>query len=396
MLLGDIINLDVLQKIQDSFAEATGFAAIIVDFKGEPLLKYSGFSKFCQRLRKDPKFNERCMRSDAHGSLESARKVDVCIYRCHAGLVDFAVPIIVEGTYIASMMCGQVLATEYQEINTELMNYKANIFEEDPVLLDLYKQIPTLPFARIKETADLLYTILKYIVDQYLLNQKNIKLLNEQKELMELEKQYRELEIKYYHSQINPHFLFNSLNMAGRLAYMENANKTQEIIYTLADMYRYYLKDTNYLISVEEELKNVKNYMFIQKVRFGDLLNFNLEVTEDILNFRIPAMTLQIFVENSVRHGLEQKEDLGSVQLSGKAVNNTLHFEISDNGIGIPQEKIAILNQIPFTNREIGLGLFNIHKRLNYYFSDKYRIYFAPELDKGTKVILTIPLINEN
>jgi ligand-binding sensor protein len=108
MKLEEIIDLESLQKLQDYFAEATGFAAITVDYQGNPLLKYSSFSPFCEKMRKKPDFYKKCIRSDAYVSLEAVRNGVSCIHRCHAGLIDFAIPIIVNGEYLASMMGGQV------------------------------------------------------------------------------------------------------------------------------------------------------------------------------------------------------------------------------------------------------------------------------------------------
>ena len=100
--------MNILQKIQDAFAESTGFAAITVDFRGKPITEYSNFSPFCKLVRNHPQFVEICYKCDAFGGLEAARKGTSHIYRCHAGLVDFAVPIMVKGQYLGSMMVGQV------------------------------------------------------------------------------------------------------------------------------------------------------------------------------------------------------------------------------------------------------------------------------------------------
>jgi ligand-binding sensor protein len=108
MKLEEIINLESLQKLQDYFAEATGLAAITVDYQGNPLLRYSSFSTFCSVMRKDPDFYKKCIRSDAYASLEAVRNGTPCIHRCHAGLIDFAIPVTVNGEYVASMMCGQI------------------------------------------------------------------------------------------------------------------------------------------------------------------------------------------------------------------------------------------------------------------------------------------------
>lgn len=395
MKLSEIIDLESLQQIQDCFCKATGFAAIAVDYQGKPLLKYSGFSKFCSRLREDPFFNECCRQSDAHGSLEAVRRGGVYAYQCHAGLVDFAVPIIVDGEYVASMLCGQVRAEEPDALETGLVMPSDGLFSDDPALREEFENIPLVSAQRINDTANLLYRTLNYIVEQHLLNQKNMRLLQAEKERVELEKQYKDLEIKFYHAQVNPLFLFNALNVAGRQAYLEKAQKTQDIIFALADMYRCYHDYSGLLITVEQELMNLKNYLFIQEIRYGERLQFSLDIPMDIRQYMLPAMTLQLFVENAIRHGLEPKENLGSISVKGRKQGDTLLFEIADNGVGMSEQSLALLNDKEFVQRPLvdsgNAGVFNVLKRLQYFFPEAHSATFRSSRDAGTTVLLTLP-----
>jgi sensor histidine kinase YesM len=395
MSLANVMELKTLQEIQNCFTEATGFAAIAVDYKGRPLLQFSNFSKFCSKLREHPYYSEKCNRSDAIGSIEGARRGSYCIYRCHAGLIDFAIPIMVDGEYIASMMCGQVLAADDSDEIEVIMKSSDNIFSDHPELLELYKQIPVIPYKKIKETAKLLYLTMNYITQMHVLNEKNITLLKDQAKSLELENQFKDLELRFYNSQIYPHFLFNALNIAGRQAYLENAKKTQDIIYALADTYRGFLQDTRILINVEEELMNIKNYIYIQHMRFGDLLKFENNIGADFLKYKLPRMTLQIFIENAIRHGLETKEDFGTVWLSCEIKDEKLHFTIKDNGVGMSQSLVHSLNSKKFPNTKhtnsTGLGIYYAHKRLEYFYSGEYQIQFESEMGSGTRVLMTIP-----
>lgn len=397
MKLDEIIDLDALQQIQDTFGKATGLAAIAVNYQGDPLIRYSSFTPFCAKLREHPKYNEKCRQSDAHSSLESARTGEICIHRCHAGLIDFAIPIIVEGEYVASMLAGQakVDICDNDLINQDLIKLSADIFTDVPELKEYFDRIPVLPFNRIHEAANLMYLTLNHTVEQYLTNKKTLTLLEEQKKKVELEQQYNDLEIKMHHSQVTPHFLFNALNAAGRQAYLEGAQKTQNIIYALADMYRYSMNYAGLLIPVEQEFQNLRNYLFIQTIRFGDLLNLHIDVDEGIMEYIVPAMGLQIFVENSLRHGLEKKENMGTVEIIGYKRNGRLHFEITDNGIGIPAERMKILNDSDFVNKPTpklaGIGIYNVHKRLQYFFPDDYSVRFSMVPEGGTRVDVSMP-----
>lgn len=372
MKLSDIVDLSALQQIQDSFSRATGFGAITSDYRGKPVLEYSCFSPFCQRLREDSRYNELCSQSDAHGSLESARTNSVCIYRCHAGLVDIAIPIIIEGEYVGSMLCGQVVVEKPQDVSMEFMRRSGSIFSDTPELVDMYNNIPVVSYDKIAETANLLKYVLRHIVERYLHSKENSKLLLEQKKKSELLKHYRDMEVKYYHSQIYPHFLFNALNMVSRQAYMEGAERTQEIVYALADICRNSLVNVGMLTTIEQEFSTLSSYMYIQQLRFGEQMGFRIDAPEDMRQCMIPSLLLYTFVENAVRHGLEPKEDLGTVELRCYIKEDRLFFEISDNGRGIPESYLEILNSADFLTTTPpqfkGTGIFNAGKRLQHFF----------------------------
>jgi len=294
------------------------------------------------------------------------------------------------------MLAGQAKVDSFEKypINTDLIKLSEDIFTENPELKKLYDKIPVLPFNRIYEAAQLMYLTLNHTVQQYLMNKKTLDLLEEQKKKIELEQQYNDLEVKLHHSQVTPHFLFNALNTAGRQAYLEGAQKTQDIIYALADMYRYSMNYSGLLIQVEQEVQNLRNYLFIQKIRFGDLLKLQIDVDESIMEYIVPAMGLQIFAENSLRHGLEKKEKMGMVEILGYKKNGRLYFEITDNGVGMPAERLKILNDPHYASSpgpKTGIGIYNVHKRLQYFFPDDYWIYFTARPEGGVKAEVSMP-----
>jgi ligand-binding sensor protein len=385
--LFEIVPLDLLQEIQDRFASATGFAAITVDFQGKPLLKYSNFSRFCLKLREDEFFHYYCCQSDAHSGLEAVRKGSLCIHRCHAGLIDFAVPIIADGEYVASLMCGQVKADDDSALKTRLLEQSDDIFTNRPELRVLHDEIPVLPVRRIKETADLLGTIVDFIVEQFYAQRRNTRFLEDRKREEELTRQRDEMEMMLLHARASPHFLFNALNAAGRTAHMEGARKTEDIVYALADMCRYSMRNDEPCVAVEQELQNVQNYLFIQKARFGDLLTFAFDVQPDIRDCLVPSMSLQTLVENSMRHGLEKKNDLGCVGLRGFREDGMVCFEVFDNGAGMPKDRLALLNGMggmgALPADFSGGGIFNLCSRLRYFWGGGFKLQFSENLEGG-------------
>jgi len=397
--LSDVISLESLQEIQDLFTKATGFAAIVVDLQGNPLIEYSSFTNYCVKLREDAVYNDKCRQSDAHAGLESLRSGELCIHCCHGGLIDFAVPIVVDGEFLATFMCGQVKSDDFSDVDTRLIQQNDDIFKKRPDLRELYDAIITVPDWRVKATADLVKVIVNSIVEQYALRRKNSLLKDEQRGLAELEKINADLEIRLHHSQVEPHFIFNALNAAGRQARLEEARKTEDLLYALADMHRHSMKNSALVITVDDELQNLKNYAFIQKARFGDLLTFEFETTRDISGCFLPVMSLQVLVENSMKHGVEKKNGLGYIKVYGSKKSDRLLFEITDNGAGAPKERIEQLNDVESVLKGIdskgplpGSGIYNLYKRLNHFFKGDFKAVFSENPEGGVTVRLDLPV----
>ncbi|MGL4571176.1 MAG: sensor histidine kinase [Clostridium sp.] len=399
LYLNDVINIEVFQKIQDDIAKATGISIITVDFKGKPATKHSKCSEFCSLMRKNEKFSELCEKCDSRGGLEAARLEKPYIYRCHKGLIDFATPIIVNGQYLGSVMAGQVL-TEEEDLDLEdIVNGKV-VFqgseEEKEDLLKAYKELPVFKFDKIKSIADMMFHISNYIVEEAVLkmaqnelNDKNIKIIEAKKEKAELEKEYEACKLKALQSQINPHFLFNVLNSISSLAIIEDAPKTQEVIFNLSNMLRYTLKQADKIVPLEEEIKYIESYLMLQEVRFGDRLKYNINISDEIRNQKIPFMSIQTFVENSIVHGLEGKEDGGIVNIFSKKEGGTNILYIKDNGTGMTENKLIEIRQeleYKYGNDLEKIGINNVNKRMAHYYGEEYSIEIESKVREGTLV----------
>ena len=398
LYLSDVIDIEIFQKIQDDIAEATGISIITVDYKGKPETKHSKCSEFCNLMRKNERFSELCEKCDSRGGLEAARLEKPYIYRCHKGLVDFATPIIVDGQYLGSVMAGQVL-TEEEDLDLENIVSGKDGFknlEEEEELLKAYKKLPVFKFEKVQSIAKMMFHISNYIVEEAVLkmaqkelNDKNIKFIEAKKERAELEKEYEACKLKALQAQINPHFLFNVLNSISALAIIEEAPKTQEVIFNLSNMLRYTLKKADKVVSIEEELKYIESYLALQKVRFGDRLNYQIDVSDNVKNQKIPFMSIQTFVENSIVHGLEGKEEGGIINIFSKEDENSYTLCIKDNGTGITENILNGLKdelEYRYGNDLDKIGINNVNKRMAKYYGDDYKIEIESKVREGTLV----------
>ncbi len=402
--LDSFIKIDFLQEIQDKFSRATGLAAVTVDCVGKPITKYSNFTKFCRLIRKNPKWRERCYRCDSYGGIEAARLHKPYVYKCHAGLVDISMPIILNGNYMGAILAGQakIEKKKYDELNL-IMGFMTD-WKEDPKIKDAYEEIEVLTYDKVKAAAHMIFVISNYIVEKELinliqeeLNRKNIELMNEVRLRSNLEKSLKESEIKALQSQINPHFLFNVLNTISRLAIFENAKKTQEIAYCFSELLRYTLSKNRKLnVSVKDEISYAENYLKIQKIRFGDRLRYRINIEEDIKNVSVPFIIIQPIVENAVNHGISKLKNGGCIDIRGYREDNDVVLEISDNGVGIDEDKLLDIlsdeKDIFEDSLSTGLGLKNVNKRLVHYYGQGYSLDIKSKPHVGTKVKIRIPI----
>lgn len=183
--LEEIINIESFQKIQDDIAKATDIAIIMVDYKGKPITSHSNCSKFCSMIRNIEEYSILCEKCDSRGGLESVRIKEAYIYKCHKGLVDFAVPIIVNNQYLGAVMAGQILVEDENNVDLEeIVMAKKNFYNLDEntkkLLESEYNKLPKVSFNKIKSISQMMFHISKYIVEEAVLkmslNEANYKL----------------------------------------------------------------------------------------------------------------------------------------------------------------------------------------------------------------------------
>ncbi|ENK1242015.1 PocR ligand-binding domain-containing protein [Clostridium botulinum] len=392
------IDIEMFQKIQDDIAKATGLGIITCDYKGKPVTKHSRCSQFCMAIRKIKSCKELCEKCDSRGGLEAVRTGKPYIYRCHKGLVDFAVPIIIEGHYLGSVMAGQILTEKEQLEKLETMVQSSDESKLEDELLDLYNETTVIPFEKIEAVAHMMFHISNYIVGEAVLkmaqselNEKSIKFIEYEKIKTELEKKLKTSQLKNLQSQVNPHFLFNTLNTIASLALVESAPKTREVVCNLSDMLKYNLKKVDQMVTFDDEVRYSTSYLTLQKIRFGDRLKFYFDIEERCKKIEIPFMILQPFIENSIVHGLQLKENGGTVKIAAWETNENLIISIIDDGVGIPSYKLKDINDFENYKEVNRMGIDNVKQRMQYYYGENYSIDIKSKINYGTEVNISLP-----
>ena len=158
-------------------------------------------------------------------------------------------------------------------------------------------------------------------------------------------------------SQINPHFLFNTLNSIASLIRI-NPEQARQVIYKLSKILRRLLRKQDNLITLGEELSFIDDYLAIEMVRFGEKLRFVKDIESGTLDLMVPSMLLQPLIENSIRHGLASKVEGGTIRVRSRKVDHHLQLYVEDDGVGIPEAKLAKLFEAQ------GIGVNNVNERL--------------------------------
>jgi two-component system sensor histidine kinase YesM len=225
-------------------------------------------------------------------------------------------------------------------------------------------------------------------------NNSTIKIKNLIEVVYEAEIQKTKAELMALQSQVNPHFLYNTLNTVRLRSVLKGELETAEIIKYMSKLFRRFLSFKEDLITIREEIELTKDFLEIQKYRYGDKLNYVINVDENALCYKIPKMCIQTLVENSSVHGIEMIDGIGVININIKFNEDELFCKIIDNGIGIEKEKLQQIQEALKKGKLINgsYGIVNIYKRLKLYFGEEVKFTINSKLNKGTEVELRIPI----
>jgi len=214
----------------------------------------------------------------------------------------------------------------------------------------------------------------------------------------------REAQLNALQAQINPHFLYNTLETISSIAQVEEVDIISKIARAMSNMFRYSTRIGGAVVPISEEIRHIDNYVSILEVRFENKFEFIIDVPENLMDYGIIKLVLQPIVENAVFHGIEMKTGKGLLKISAKKIEEDIEITVSDNGIGMTEAKIIELNNmlntsenqfnIEFKNGRVGIR--NVHERIKLYFGEKYGLKIETAEETGTIVRILIPAIPMN
>lgn len=263
------------------------------------------------------------------------------------------------------------------QFDTGNMDLKTN--DEINILIESFNFMTVKIKDQIEEIKAKAY-LEKELKEQQIKNLEMINLLNQS-------------ELLFLQSQINPHFLYNTMNTITALATIENADRTKKMIECVSDMLKYNLNKINENVTLMEEFKVIEDYLYIQKARFGSRIEFRLSYDKAVLDYYVPSMILQPFVENAIIHGLEPKEDKGLLEVSIENAPDQIEIRIRDNGAGMDEDKLKQLTTFDDEGGQTskrGIGVANVVRRLEIKYGKKV-VGIKSVKGKGTEVKISLP-----
>ncbi len=309
------------------------------------------------------------------------------VFRCYCGAGYLVVPIIVENVSVGCILCGQFLFKSYGE--EEIAVFLKHLDPESQAFKSLAAHFMSIPVVGCKLTEkirDRLVLMASYIAKMYqrdLLETRDIFQGKERKRGdLDFENSLKILQAKDLRSQLNPHFLFNTLNAISQLAMLEGAGQTQELTYQLSEYLRYILRKQSRqeVVPLLMEIECIKRYLEIYRIRFREKLSYEVYVGQGADKAEIPFMLLQPIVENAVLHGIEPSVESGMIEITARVIGTSVLIEVKDNGIGCDP---GMLDQ--------GIGLQNVKDRMSLYYGASSDLEIKSRPGGGSTVLIRIP-----
>ncbi|WP_427813981.1 histidine kinase [Enterococcus sp. 22-H-5-01] len=367
----------------------SNISLILVDNMGKILMEFNPEPEFCKLVCKK----------------EAARVCDGCLsrlgnglehrYVCEYGLESIYMPIVVGEETVGFVIGVQAYSTdtEYKKYLLDVATLSEETGESQEKIAKALSTLGTVDSKEIRIYEQICGHVSNNIAldieERILNNETDIERLSIEKEI--LEKKVLDLEIKNDSLVINPHFLFNTLNSIARTAYYENSHTTEELIYCLSDILRYTLKTENQLHTIEAEIDYINKYLYIQKVRFKDRLNFEMNISKELLPQRILNMTLQPIVENALIHGITPKRDGGSVKIYSEICKEEFIIYVEDDGNGFPPRVLKTIRERKNVEQTNSLGLNSTNRRLKQHFGESFGLFIKKSDYSGSIVGIKFP-----
>ena len=208
---------------------------------------------------------------------------------------------------------------------------------------------------------------------------------------IENERSLHQAELELLQAQINPHFLYNTLDSIAILAESDREEDVIDMITSLSTFFRNSLSEGEDIHTLRAEMAQAVSYLEIQQIRYSDILSYSMNIDEDVQDCLIPKLILQPLIENALYHGIKNRRGRGLITITGGRENNKILLRVRDNGIGMDSERLEQLQNGIYQQKQGSFGLWNVHQRIRLYCGAPYGLSFESTPGEGTTVTVTLP-----
>lgn len=392
-----------LEGIQEKIAKATGLAFVTVDFRGEPITEMTSFTKFCLERRNRMDTACHCKASDAFGGIQAAVTQKNCVYLCPCGLLEIAIPIIVRGHYLGAFIGGQVRCIDTPKDISKLENLitDSNDYKKENYMKELFDDIPIYKYEKFVSVAELISLIINQMGEkgayEIIKNdtlKKELEEINNDNKKLKLENDLKNIEISNLKAKVNLYSLLNILNSISSLAIIEDSPRTNDMIILFAEYLKQNFSSEKSCKSLNEEFDRINTYLNMQKIKYDELLNYTIDISEIISIQKVPCDIIMPFVENAIFYGITTNTIDWKIEINAHYENDDVVISIRDNGLGLTDKEISKKFKIFKDNYEgycIKVGIRNAREKLIMLFGKEYDVLIENIHEKGTTSIIRYP-----
>ncbi|WP_353095765.1 histidine kinase [Tissierella praeacuta] len=399
MYIEDFEDTIVLNhKIKHLYDEASEILAIplsIFDKTNNPVIISDNYPEFCMKKCNVHKDTRNCNLYNIYDEYMPPHYKDPFAFVCQYGLRVFVMPIIINNSLVGTIKGGHIRI--YDENHMDMKEELGQDYES-------FRKIQVVHQGRIMAILQHIKTLSKNISYYYLLENTEMELYKKEEIIKDiaknellLEESLKSTKEQVLSIQINNHFLFNTLNAIASLAIKEGSINTYESIVRLSKIFRYSLKSSSSIATLNDEILFIMDYLELQKLRYGERLNVNINICADAKLSRIPFNFIQPIIENSFVHGFRNKVDNLNIEINCTKRQDRISIMIQDNGTGLDEEEVNKLNNMIKGQAEgfIISGLMMIYRKLELLHHNNFEFKISSKKNIGTKVTIVIPAIKE-
>lgn len=398
-----ILGKERLEDIQRKISKVTGLAFITVDYKGEPITEVTNFTGFCQKWRSKPEQLEICRSSDAFGSIQATVKKKPCVYFCPCGLLEVAIPIVIDGHYLGGFVGGQVRCEDAPEdvihLN-QVLRYQIPSMQNG-ISRKQQEGIEKYHFENFMDVANLVFMIINLLTENEI-NRRMEKqqLKKEIKKVTQSRQKHKEISIHNgrmldeLRAKMNPYGLLDLLTLATNYSVVEKAEKTNQLLMELTKYLKYTFSTYRETVSLKAETDNAECYLRMQKEKYGELFSYSIHMEEGLKNESILPYVLLPYVQNAVFFGSARNVSQGKVDIHMSVREEQIIIRIEDNGPGLTESekdrKFAKYGD-DYEGYNIRVAMQNAAQKLEDAYNQNAGIELVADKGKGTVCIIHYP-----